>query len=57
MFKLKKAAFFNYSCAGYVQGMSDLLAPILMLMENEADAFWCFAALMERIVCDPFACA
>lgn len=34
----------------YVQGMSDLLAPILVMMENEVDAFWCFAGFMEIIV-------
>ncbi|XP_057312589.1 TBC1 domain family member 15-like [Hydractinia symbiolongicarpus] len=32
---------------GYVQGMSDLLSPILMLMEDEVDSFWCFVGLME----------
>lgn len=34
---------------GYCQGMSDLAAPILVVMQNEADAFWCFVALMERM--------
>ncbi|KAJ8315023.1 hypothetical protein KUTeg_007173 [Tegillarca granosa] len=34
---------------GYVQGMSDLLSPILVVMENEVDAFWCFSGLMERL--------
>ncbi|XP_034243519.1 TBC1 domain family member 15 [Thrips palmi] len=34
---------------GYVQGMSDLLSPILQLMSNEADTFWCFAGFMERV--------
>ena len=34
---------------GYVQGMNDLLSPILIVMENEVDAFWCFAGLMERM--------
>eukprot|EP00794_Sanderia_malayensis_P012824 gene12824-14140_t len=32
---------------GYVQGMSDLLSPILMLLEDEVDSFWCFCGLME----------
>lgn len=34
---------------GYVQGMSDLLSPILYIMKNEADSFWCFAGLLERM--------
>lgn len=29
--------------------MSDLLSPILYIMDSEVDAFWCFAALMERM--------
>ncbi|CAG0901162.1 unnamed protein product, partial [Darwinula stevensoni] len=32
---------------GYVQGMSDLLSPILFIMENEVDAFWCFVGFMD----------
>uniref|UniRef100_A0A8C6T6E8 TBC1 domain family member 15 n=1 Tax=Neogobius melanostomus TaxID=47308 RepID=A0A8C6T6E8_9GOBI len=34
---------------GYVQGMSDLLSPILYVMENEVDAFWCFVYYMEQM--------
>ncbi|XP_054263232.1 TBC1 domain family member 15-like isoform X2 [Macrosteles quadrilineatus] len=34
---------------GYVQGMSDLLSPILILLSNEVDAFWCFVGLMDRV--------
>nr|XP_055029907.1 TBC1 domain family member 15 isoform X2 [Misgurnus anguillicaudatus] len=34
---------------GYVQGMSDLLSPILFVMENEVDAFWCFVSLMDEM--------
>ncbi|XP_031770753.1 TBC1 domain family member 15 isoform X3 [Galleria mellonella] len=34
---------------GYVQGMSDILAPLLLLMGNEVDTFWCFVGFMERI--------
>ena len=29
--------------------MSDLLSPILAVMENEADSFWCFVGLMEMV--------
>nr|CAD7403985.1 unnamed protein product [Timema cristinae] len=38
---------------GYVQGMSDLLSPILCLMTNEVDAFWCFVGFMDK-VCSNF---
>ncbi|KAM4573036.1 TBC1 domain family member 15 isoform 2-T2 [Odontesthes bonariensis] len=34
---------------GYVQGMSDLLSPILYVMENEVDAFWCFVFFMDQM--------
>ncbi|KAK2565295.1 TBC1 domain family member 15 [Acropora cervicornis] len=34
---------------GYVQGMSDLLSPILVVMENEVEAFWCFVGFMEKL--------
>ena len=34
---------------GYVQGMSDLLSPILFVMQNEVDAFWCFVKFMEKV--------
>lgn len=34
---------------GYVQGMSDLLSPILYLMDDEAASFWCFVGFMERV--------
>ncbi|KAM4677913.1 TBC1 domain family member 15 [Discoglossus pictus] len=34
---------------GYVQGMSDLLSPVLYVMENEVDAFWCFVSYMEQL--------
>ena len=35
---------------GYCQGMSDLCSPMIMLLEDEADAFWCFERLMRRLV-------
>ncbi|XP_012265470.2 TBC1 domain family member 15 isoform X2 [Athalia rosae] len=34
---------------GYVQGMSDLLSPILCLMDSEVDAFWCFVGFMNKV--------
>nr|KAF6498117.1 TBC1 domain family member 15 [Rousettus aegyptiacus] len=37
------------SLIGYVQGMSDLLSPLLYVMENEVDAFWCFASYMDQM--------
>ena len=30
--------------------MSDLLSPILVVMQNELEAFWCFAGWLEKIV-------
>ncbi|XP_003744067.2 TBC1 domain family member 17 [Galendromus occidentalis] len=37
---------------GYVQGMSDLLSPILSVMQNEPDSFWCFAKFVSKIRCN-----
>ncbi|KAG7213329.1 hypothetical protein KM043_002626 [Ampulex compressa] len=34
---------------GYVQGMSDLLSPILCLMDSEVDTFWCFVGFMDKV--------
>lgn len=34
---------------GYVQGMSDLLAPIYAVEQDDAVAFWGFVAFMERM--------
>ncbi|CAK8676857.1 unnamed protein product [Clavelina lepadiformis] len=33
----------------YCQGMSDLVSPILMVMNNEAQAYICFCAIMIRL--------
>ena len=35
-------------CA-YTQGMTDILSPILYVMNHEADAYICFSAMVERI--------
>lgn len=39
----------------YMQGMSDLLAPILVEIPDEGEAFWCFADIIKRglFVCTP----
>ncbi|CAK7346364.1 unnamed protein product [Dovyalis caffra] len=33
----------------YVQGMNDICSPMIILLENEADAFWCFEHAMRRL--------
>ena len=42
-------SFYNFDL-GYVQGMSDLLSPILYILEgDEVESFWCFAEHMENM--------
>jgi TBC1 domain family member 15 len=38
---------------GYVQGMSDLLSVIYAIIQDDSDAFWCFAGFMDRMVVSP----
>ncbi|KAI8898313.1 rab-GTPase-TBC domain-containing protein [Globomyces pollinis-pini] len=33
----------------FVQGMADLASCLLITLEDESDAFWCFVGLMERM--------
>ncbi|GBG80883.1 hypothetical protein CBR_g31439 [Chara braunii] len=33
---------------GYCQGMSDLLSPFVAMIEDDADAFWCFERFMQK---------
>ncbi|XP_020598984.1 TBC1 domain family member 15-like [Phalaenopsis equestris] len=40
-------SFYNFDL-GYCQGMSDLLSPLLFVIEDESESFWCFVMLMER---------
>lgn len=34
---------------GYVQGMSDLLEPVLVVMDDEASAYYCFNQLLRHV--------
>ncbi|KAL2992209.1 hypothetical protein AAZX31_10G036700 [Glycine max] len=34
---------------GYVQGMNDICSPLIILVENEADCYWCFDRAMRRM--------
>lgn len=53
-FILSRNILLNYAVAnptmGYTQGMSDLLAPVLAEIQNEADAYWCFTGLMQGTI-------
>ncbi|KAI4321937.1 hypothetical protein MLD38_035260 [Melastoma candidum] len=35
---------------GYCQGMSDICSPMIIVLEDEADAFWCFERLMRKLL-------
>ncbi|XP_019852463.1 PREDICTED: uncharacterized protein LOC109582251 [Amphimedon queenslandica] len=39
----------HYGVVKYTQGMTDLLSPLLYVMEREDDAYICFAAMFKRI--------
>ena len=39
-----------YTKTAYTQGMSDLLAPLLIEVGDESDVFWCFVGLMQHTI-------
>uniref|UniRef100_A0A0N5C9Q2 Rab-GAP TBC domain-containing protein n=1 Tax=Strongyloides papillosus TaxID=174720 RepID=A0A0N5C9Q2_STREA len=43
----------THKTVNYIQGMSDLLSPILRTLGNESDAYWCFVKFMERTLFVP----
>lgn len=51
---LQRNILLNYATynheVGYNQGMSDLLASVLAIVQDEVDAFWCFVGLIEGSV-------
>lgn len=38
------------AATGYIQGMSDILAPLIMVLSSEHQAFWCFDHVMKTMV-------
>lgn len=50
-FYYNKLNFFNCICLfALILGMNDLCSPMVVLFDNEGDAFWCFERLMRRLV-------
>ena len=39
-----------YTATSYTQGMSDLLSPLLIEIQEESNVFWCFVGLMQRTI-------
>lgn len=48
MFNVNRYAL-NHPAVSYCQGMSDLASPLLVTMNDEAHAYICFCALMQRL--------
>ncbi|KAJ2807125.1 GTPase activating protein, partial [Coemansia guatemalensis] len=41
--------YYDKAALGYVQGMSDLLAPVFSVYQDEPTTFWAFALFMKRM--------
>uniref|UniRef100_A0AAY4DK61 Rab-GAP TBC domain-containing protein n=1 Tax=Denticeps clupeoides TaxID=299321 RepID=A0AAY4DK61_9TELE len=39
----------QWKSVSYVQGMSDLLSPILFVTQNEVESFWCLTGFMDMV--------
>ncbi|XP_015916870.1 TBC1 domain family member 25 [Parasteatoda tepidariorum] len=49
LFNILTTYALNHPSVSYCQGMSDLASPILVTMKDEAHAYTCFCALMQRL--------
>lgn len=53
LLQVSHSRFADQGNEGYVQGMSDLCAPIYVVMGGDEElTFWCFVEVMDRMVCD-----
>uniref|UniRef100_A0AAR5QBK3 Rab-GAP TBC domain-containing protein n=1 Tax=Dendroctonus ponderosae TaxID=77166 RepID=A0AAR5QBK3_DENPD len=50
LFNILTTYALNHPKVSYCQGMSDLASPLLVTMNDEAHAYICFCALMQRLV-------
>ena len=47
-------AYYMYACTlflGYVQGMNELLSPLMIVLQSEHQSFWCLVNVLQRMVC------
>lgn len=52
LFNILTTFALNHPSVSYCQGMSDMASPLLVTMDDEAQAYICFCALMSRIKCN-----